>query len=395
MANDDNKPPSSDRPGSGRPSDSGATSDRPRPFSRPPATSSSPQRSVKKTLHGVAPAGVLGGSRSPSGVAPPPADAGAAATTAAKEAEAAEVARAEAEARAEPLEAPITREGSREIAEALRKDSEPPVTRVGEAEVAAALAKDAMADATAAEKQGKAEGDVSATAAARMVKQEAMDTRAEALQAAADADRAADIEREMAREAALRRGPRGADDEDWPTLRPSILLAEYETPDDLVHAAEIMRDSGYEHWDCHTPYPVHGLDQAMGLKETKIGFISFVCGMVGLVSAVLMIQYMNNWDYPIIVGGKPPGAFPSMVPIMFELTVLLTGFGTLFGLFHLARLPRHHHPIFESDRFERATDDRFFISVEVEDPKFDVTKTRALLASTHPSHLELIEEEIA
>ena len=131
-----------------------------------------------------------------------------------------------------------------------------------------------------------------------------------------------------------------------------------------------------------------------GMSE-EIGYISFICGMVGLVSAVLMIQYMNNWDYPIIIGGKPPGAFPSMVPIMFELTVLLTGFGTLFGLFHLCRLPRHHHPIFESDRFESSTDDRFFISIEVEDPKFDLEKTRALLENTHPSHLELVEEEIA
>jgi len=163
----------------------------------------------------------------------------------------------------------------------------------------------------------------------------------------------------------------------------------------LAHAAATIRDAGYEKWDCHTPYPVHGLDKAMGLPETKIGFISFVCGMVGLASAVLMIQFMNNWDYPIIIGGKPPGAFPSMVPIMFELTVLLTGFGTLFGLFHLCRLPRHHHPIFESDRFEASTDDRFFISIEVEDPKFDLKKTRALLENTHPSHLELVEEEIA
>ncbi len=181
-----------------------------------------------------------------------------------------------------------------------------------------------------------------------------------------------------------------------PEKRPALYLAEYDSPEDLAHAAEKVRDAGYDKWDCHTPYPVHGLDEAMGLPPTKIGYISFAHAILGIVSAVLMIQYMNNWDYPINVGGKPTGlgAFPSMVPIIFELGVLLTGFGTLFGMLHLAKLPRHHHPIFESDRFDAATDDKFFISIEVGDEKFDLDKTRALLESTQPSHLELVEEEV-
>jgi hypothetical protein len=83
-----------------------------------------------------------------------------------------------------------------------------------------------------------------------------------------------------------------------------------------------------------------------------------------------------------------------MVPILFECTVLLTGFGTLFGMLHLLKLPMHNHPIFESDRFAAASDDKYFISIEVKDAKFDLTKTRALLESTHPSHLELVEEEV-
>ena len=174
--------------------------------------------------------------------------------------------------------------------------------------------------------------------------------------------------------------------------RPALYLAEYETPNAVVRAASKVRDAGYTKWDCHTPYPLHGLDEAMGLKPTKIGIVSFICGLLGVATAVLMIQYMNNWDYPIIVGGKPPGAFPSMVPIMFELGILLCGFGTLFGLLHLARLPRHNHPIFESDRFEAASDDKFFISIEVEDDKFDLAKTRTLLEATSPSHLELVAE---
>lgn len=180
--------------------------------------------------------------------------------------------------------------------------------------------------------------------------------------------------------------------------QPALFLAEYDTPDALSHAAEKVRDAGYTKWDCHSPYPVHGLDKAMGLKTTPIGLIAFGGGMTGLVTAILMILYMNYWDYPINIGGKPNnfmGMFPSMAPIMFELSILLTGFGNLFGLLGLTQLPRHHHPVFESERFARATDDKFFISIEVQDPKFDLEDTKKLLESTECDHLELIEEEVA
>jgi hypothetical protein len=184
--------------------------------------------------------------------------------------------------------------------------------------------------------------------------------------------------------------------------KPALYLAEYDTPNALAGAAMRVRDAGYKNWDCHTPYPMHGLDEAMGLKPTRIGIISFIFGMSGVGLAVLLIQYTNawqfnfldiGWGYPIVVGGKPPGAFPSMVPIMFELGILLTGFATLFGLLHLIKLPRHNHPIFESDRFEAATDDKFFISIEADDQKFDLDRTKALLESTSPTYLELVEEE--
>jgi hypothetical protein len=187
------------------------------------------------------------------------------------------------------------------------------------------------------------------------------------------------------------------------TKKPALYLAEYDTPNAIARAAMKVRDAGYRSWDCHTPYAMHGMDEAMGLEPTKIGFISFFFGMFGVALAVLMIQYSNAFSfdllnigagYPIIVGGKPPGAFPSMVPIMFELGVLLCGFATLFGLLHLIKLPRHNHPIFESERFEAASDDKFFISIEASDQKFDLDRTRELLESTHPTHLELIEEEV-
>src|SRR5690606_15175857 len=95
--------------------------------------------------------------------------------------------------------------------------------------------------------------------------------------------------------------------------RPTLYLAEYETPDALAHAAAKVRDAGYQKWDCHSPYPVHGLDSAMGLQPTKLGYISFIAGLTGLLGSILMIHWMNNVDYPLIIGGKPAsmGSFAS------------------------------------------------------------------------------------
>ncbi len=157
-----------------------------------------------------------------------------------------------------------------------------------------------------------------------------------------------------------------------------------------------MRDAGYARWDTHTPFPVHGMDRAMGLKDSRIGWIVITFAVTGLTGAFVMMHWMNGVDYPLVVGDKPggaPGTLPSMVPILFELTVLLSAFGAVLGMLHLNRLPRHHHPVFESDRFRQASDDRFFISIEADDPKFDVDTTRRLLEAARAKHVEIIEEE--
>jgi hypothetical protein len=175
--------------------------------------------------------------------------------------------------------------------------------------------------------------------------------------------------------------------------RPVLYLAEFETPGQVMRAAEKVRDAGYKRWDVHTPFPVHGMDKAMGLSDSKLGWIVLVCGLTGCTAAFALIGWTNGIDYPLIIGGKPGFSFPSMVPVMFELTILLSAIGTVFGMFGLNQLPRHHHPVFYSDRFDRATDDRFFISVEAADEKFDLDDTRSLLETLAPSHLELIQEE--
>lgn len=173
---------------------------------------------------------------------------------------------------------------------------------------------------------------------------------------------------------------------------PVLMLAEFDSPTACVHAAEKLRDAGYKHFDTHTPFPIHGMDRAMGLPDSRLGWIVFSMGLTGFSIGCFIIWYMNAYDYPIVVGGKPPLSFPSFVPVCFELTVLFSAFGAVFGMLGLNKLPRHHHPIFESDRFRAATDDRFFVSVEFADPRFDAEKTRALLASANAAHIEIIED---
>jgi hypothetical protein len=176
--------------------------------------------------------------------------------------------------------------------------------------------------------------------------------------------------------------------------RPVLLLAEFDTPGKVMHAAEKVRDAGFTRWDVHSPFPVHGMDKAMGMGDSKLGWIVAVMAATGFASAFAMMYYMNVVDYPLIVGGKPPLALPSMAPVLFELTILFSAFGAVFGMFGLNKIPRHHHPVFYSQRFERASDDKFFVSIEVDDPKYDENKTRALMEELHATHVEVLEEEV-
>jgi hypothetical protein len=176
-------------------------------------------------------------------------------------------------------------------------------------------------------------------------------------------------------------------------IRPALILAEFDKPEDVVHAAEKVRDAGYQKWDVHTPYPVHGMDTAMGLGDSRLGWLVLVMGLTGLASAAALMIWANGIEYPIIIGGKPPISYPSMVPICFELTILFSALGCFFGMLGFNQLPQHHHAVFESERFKSFSTDKFFISVEAADPQFDVAHTRRFLESLHPTHVELVEEE--
>jgi len=174
---------------------------------------------------------------------------------------------------------------------------------------------------------------------------------------------------------------------------PALLLAEFDTTGEVLHAAEKLRDAGYTQFDTHSPFPIHGMDAAMGMKDSKLGLIVFPIALLGTTLAFLMMWWMNGVDYPLVIGGKPPYSLPSQVPIMFELMILLSAFATVFGMFHLNRLPRHHHPVFNSDRFRAFSDDKFFVSVEASDPKWSVERTKALLEAAHAENVELLYDD--
>jgi hypothetical protein len=157
------------------------------------------------------------------------------------------------------------------------------------------------------------------------------------------------------------------------------LLARFKDTPALFHAAEKMRDAGYRQWDTYAPLPIHGLPAAQGLGRSKVPMFTLCGGCIGFFVGLLMVWYMNLYDYPLIVGGMPffSPIFP--FPIAYELTILLAAFGTLAGMFIMNALPQHHHPLFNSDQFLATSDDQFMIAIESSDPKFDNEVTRRFL----------------
>ncbi|BCU75795.1 DUF3341 domain-containing protein [Luteolibacter sp. LG18] len=172
-------------------------------------------------------------------------------------------------------------------------------------------------------------------------------------------------------------------------------LAEFKSASSLYKAAEKVRDAGFRKWDCYSPYPIHGLDKAMGLKRSILPWFVFFGGITGTCTAFTLAYTTQVVLYPTVVQAKPANVFtvPAFFPIMFELTILFSGFTVLFGLLALMKLPRLNHPLFASRQFHRATDDGFFIAVEARDAKFSPEGTRSFLEGIGGSSIELVEEE--
>ena len=178
-------------------------------------------------------------------------------------------------------------------------------------------------------------------------------------------------------------------------------LAEYDDVDTLKSACETVRDAGYTHWESYTPCPIHGLDAAMGHKPTHLPWVSLLGGLTGLTLGLLLTWYANatSFDVPYAirgyefnVSGKPYYSLAAFIPPIFELTILFSAFGAFFGMIAMNMLPRFNHPVFESMRFTRATDDKFFVMIDATDEKFDAADSKSLLEGTNPASLEELAE---
>jgi hypothetical protein len=174
--------------------------------------------------------------------------------------------------------------------------------------------------------------------------------------------------------------------------KPYAVMAEFETAASILHAAQKVNQAGFRNWDVFTPFPIHGMDRAMGIKNSKVGWFSFIGGCTGYTTGMLMIWFMNAHDYRIIIGGKPMFSPFSAFPPSYELTILFGAFGSLLGMLFLNRLPRLHHPLLKNRRFALATHDRFYVVIESSDPKYSGGETRRLLEDLGSRHIELVEE---
>ncbi len=171
------------------------------------------------------------------------------------------------------------------------------------------------------------------------------------------------------------------------------LLAEFPDPHALLHAAEAVRENGYSHFDTHSPFPIHGMDRAMGLGNSKVGFFSLGGGLTGLLTGFLLQWWTSAVDYPINISGKPFFAFEPSIPIMFELTILFAALGAVAGMLALNGLPRPYNPLFYSQKFARATDDAFFLHIAASDAQFDETDTANMLREIGARNVELVQDD--
>lgn len=170
------------------------------------------------------------------------------------------------------------------------------------------------------------------------------------------------------------------------------LLAEFDTPTELVDAANKVREAGYKDTDAFTPFPLHEIDEALGVKRTILPFVVLGGGVVGLLSGIGLQYFVHVLDYPILVGGRPYFSIVSFIPATFELTILLAAFAAVFGMIALNGLPQPYHPVFNVPRFALATREKFFLLIERKDEKFNYDETKSFMESLNPQEVFDVEE---
>ena len=171
--------------------------------------------------------------------------------------------------------------------------------------------------------------------------------------------------------------------------------AEYPSAAALFEAAKRVRDAGFKKWDVHSPFPIHGMDAAMGLGKSWLSAVVLVGGITGLLTACVLQFGPTTFLYPLVVHGKPFDwrTVPAFFPIMFELTILCASFAAFFAVLIMNGLPRWYHPVFNWDRFSHATNDGFFLVIEARDPRFTESEAEQLLTETGGQRITVIHED--
>lgn len=162
------------------------------------------------------------------------------------------------------------------------------------------------------------------------------------------------------------------------------LMAEFSDAQSLLDAANAVREAGYKEIDAFSPFPVHGLAEAVGFHRSRLSTVVLTMGILGGVGGFFMQWYANVIAYPLNIGGKPYNSWPAWIPVTFECAILLAAFGAVFGMLALNGLPMPYHPVFNAPRFDQASRDKFFLVVMARDPKFDVDKVWDFLDTLGP-----------
>ncbi len=162
------------------------------------------------------------------------------------------------------------------------------------------------------------------------------------------------------------------------------LVAEFETPEELIEAARSVRAAGYRQIDAYTPFPVEGLSEALGQRRSPLPLIVLIGGLSGAFGGFALQTVGMVYDYPWIIAGRPYFSWPAFIPITFETGILLAALSAVIGMLVLNRLPRPYHPVFSTPGFRRASIDRFFLCIEASDPLYDINETQQFLAAFRP-----------
>ena len=187
--------------------------------------------------------------------------------------------------------------------------------------------------------------------------------------------------------------------------KPFAVVAEFANSDELLRAVEKTKEAGYRDIEAYSPVPIYGLAEAMDFKDNRLWLLCFGGGLTGAIGGMLLEWYTSaspfNWPgipaptgmnpYTHMVGGKPLFSLPAFVPVAYECTILLAAFGAMFGMFALNGLPKPHHPVFNAESFKRASQDRYIMTVESTDPRYDEVELEAFFRTLAPISVEAIK----